>query len=146
MHCDQLDRRAFIVLLGGAAACPIAATAQRSEQPRRIGWLYPAAESDPGVQVRKAVVLQTLERSGWSVGRNLTIETRWGISDLERARRAGAEVVSLSPDVILCAASPAVQALQEITQVVPIVFVAVAEPVAQGFVQSLAHPGGNTTG
>ena len=83
---------------------------------------------------------------GWSVGRNLAIEYRWGIFDLVRARRAGVEVVSLSPDVILCAASPAVQALQEITRTVPIVFVAVAEPVAQGFVQSLAHPGGNTTG
>lgn len=146
MRCDQLKRRKFIVLLGGAAACPIAARAQQGERLRRIGWLDPAPETDPGVQVRKTVVLQNLERSGWSIGRNLAIDYRWGISDLERARQAGAELVSLSPDVILCAASPAVQALQQITRVVPIVFVAVAEPVAQGFVQSLAHPGGNTTG
>jgi len=87
-----------------------------------------------------------LERTGWSIGRNLAIDYRWGVYDLEQARRSGAELVRLSPDVILCAASPAVQALQEITRSVPIVFVAVAEPVAQGFVQSLAHPGGNTTG
>jgi putative tryptophan/tyrosine transport system substrate-binding protein len=146
MPSDQLGRREFIVLLGGAVACPIAARAQQSERVRRIGWLDPAPETDPGVQARKTVVQQSLERMGWSVGRNLAIDYRGGVFDLERARRAAAELVSLSPDVILCAASPAVKALQEATRTMPIVFVAVAEPVAQGFVQSLAHPGGNTTG
>jgi putative ABC transport system substrate-binding protein len=139
-----MRRREFIALLG--SACPIAARAQQGERLRRIGWLDPAPETDGSVQVRKTFVQQSLQRMGWSVGRNLAIDYRWGIFDLERARRAGAELVSLSPDVLLCAASPAVQALQEITRTVPIVFVAVAEPVAQGFVQSLAHPGGNTTG
>ena len=146
MQFAQLKRREFITLLSGAAACPIAARAQQGERIRRMGWLDPAPETDPDVQVRKTVVQQSLERRGWSIGRNLAIDYRWGVFDLERARRAGAELVSLSPDVILCAASPVVQALQEITHSVPIVFVAVAEPVAQGFVQSLAHPGGNTTG
>jgi putative tryptophan/tyrosine transport system substrate-binding protein len=141
-----IPRREFMTLLGGAAAWPLAARAQQGARMRRIGWLDPAPETDPGVQVRKTVVQQSFERTGWSIGRNITIDYRWGVFDLEQARRAGAELVSLSPDVILCAASPAVQALQEITRTVPIVFVAVAEPVAQGFVQSLAHPGGNTTG
>jgi putative ABC transport system substrate-binding protein len=141
-----MRRREFTGLLGGAAAWPLAARAQQTERMRRIGWLDPAPETDPGIQVRKTVVQQSFERMGWSIGRNLAIDYRWGVFDLERARRAAAELVSLSPDVILCAASPAVQALQEITRAVPIVFVAVAEPVAQGFVQSLAHPGGNTTG
>jgi putative ABC transport system substrate-binding protein len=141
-----MRRREFITLLAGSAAWPLGARAQQPERMRRIGWLDPAPETDPGIQVRKTVVQQSFERVGWSIGRNLAIDYRWGVFDLERARRAAAELVSLSPDVILCAASPAVQALQEITRAVPIVFVAVAEPVAQGFVQSLAHPGGNTTG
>ena len=142
-----MKRRQFISLVGGPAATwPFAARAQQGEPLRRIGWLDPAPETDPSVQVRKTVVQQSFARMGWSLGGNLAIHYRWGIFDLERARRAGAELVSLSPDVILCAATPAVQALQEITRTVPIVFLAVAEPVAQGFVQSLAHPGGNTTG
>jgi putative ABC transport system substrate-binding protein len=134
MQFDRLKRRECIALLGSAAAAwPLAGHAQQGERIRRIGWLDPAPETDPGVPVRKAVVQQGLERTGWSIGRNLAIDYRWGVFDLEQARRAGAELVRLSPDVILCAASPAVQALQEITRSVPIVFVAVAEPVAQGF-------------
>jgi putative tryptophan/tyrosine transport system substrate-binding protein len=142
-----MRRREFIACLSGTMGMlPLGSQAQQGERLRRIGWLDPAPETDPSVQVRKTVVQQSFQSMGWSVGRNLAIDYRWGIFDLERARRAGAELVSLSPDVILCAASPAVQALQEITRTVPIVFVAVAEPVAQGFVQSLARPGGNTTG
>ena len=79
MASDHLRRREFIVLLGGAAACPIAARAQQGERPRRIGWLDPAPETDPGVQVRKAVVQQSLERTGWSIGRNLVMDYR-GVS------------------------------------------------------------------
>ena len=103
----NLRRRQFITLAGSAAATwPLAAGAHQGERLRRIGWLDPAPETDPSVQVRKTVVQQSFERMGWSVGRNLAIDDRWGIFDLERARRAGAEIVSLSPDVILCAASP----------------------------------------
>src|SRR3954452_12733123 len=138
-----MRRREFIACLSGTMGMlPLGSQAQQRERLRRIGWLDPAPETGPSVQVRQTVVQQSFQRMDWSVGRNLVIDHRWGIFDLERARRAGAELVSLSPDVILCAASPAVRALQEITRTVPIVFLAVAEPVAQGFVRSLAHPGG----
>jgi len=139
-------RREFITVLSSAVALPFTALAQQGERMRRVGWIDPAPETDSAVAARVATVQQGLERAGWTIGRNLAIEYRWGAFDLERARRASAELLALSPDVILCAASPAVQALQEATRTVPLVFVAVAEPVAQGFVQSLAHPGGNTTG
>ena len=142
-----MRRRDFLGVLGGAASVfPLAARAQHSERMRRMGWLDPAPETDPGVQARMTTVRQGLERAGWTIGRNLEIDYRWGVSDIERARSASAGLLSRAPDVILCAASPAVVALLEATRTTPIVFVAVAEPVAQGFVQSLAHPGGNTTG
>ena len=142
-----MRRREFIALVGGAAAAwPLTARAQQGERMRRIGWLDPAPETDPGVQARVTTVQQGLERAGWMIGRNLAIDYRWGAVDVERARRAGAELLNLAPDLILCGGTPAVQALQQATRTVPIVFVAVAEPVAQGFVQSLAHPGGNATG
>jgi putative tryptophan/tyrosine transport system substrate-binding protein len=137
-------------LIASAAAVPmglpLGAHAQQAERMRRIGWLDLVPETDPGAQARVKIVQQGLEKLGWTVGRNLQIDYRWGAFDVERARRAGAELLSLAPDAILCGGSPAVQALQQTTRTVPIVFVLVAEPVAQGFVQSLAHPGGNTTG
>jgi putative tryptophan/tyrosine transport system substrate-binding protein len=143
----SMKRREFLGALGSAAVTwPATVRAQHSERMRRIGWLDPAPENDPGVQARIGTVRQELERAGWTIGRNLEIDYRWGTSDIERARSASLELLSRSPDVILCAASPAVVALLELTRTTPIVFVAVAEPVEQGFVQSLAHPGGNTTG
>ncbi len=142
-----MRRREFISVLGGVAVTwPATARAQHSERMRRIGWLDPAPESDPGVQARIRTVRQELERAGWTIGRNLEIDYRWGTSDIQQARSASSELLRRAPDVILCAASPAVVALLELTRTTPIVFVAVAEPVEQGFVQSLAHPGGNTTG
>lgn len=143
---EPMKRREFMALLGGAAAWPLAARAQPSNRMRRIAWLDLVPESDPGAQARVTIVRQGLEKLGWTIGRNLAIDYRWGAFDVERASRAGAELLSLKPDVILCGGSPAVQALQQATRTVPIVFVLVAEPVAQGFVQSLARPGGNATG
>ena len=142
-----MRRREFIALFGGAAlAAPRAAWAQPSERMRRIAWLDLVPESDPGAQARVTIVRQGLEKLGWIVGRNLQIDYRWGAFDVERASRAGAELLGMKPDVILCGGSPAVQALQQTNRTVPVVFVLVAEPVAQGFVQSLARPGGNITG
>jgi putative ABC transport system substrate-binding protein len=142
-----MKRRDFIALIGGATAfAPLAARAQQSDRMRRIGWLDLVPESDPGAQARVTIVQQGLAKLGWTVGRNLAIDYRWGASDVERGRRAAAELIALVPDMILCGGSPAVQALQQSSSTVPVVFVLVAEPVAQGFVQSLARPGGHITG
>jgi putative ABC transport system substrate-binding protein len=104
------------------------------------------AENDADSQVRLNAFLQGLDRLGWSVGRNLTIYYRWGIISVDRARAAAAELLGLSPDVIVANSTPAVQGLLSVTRSVPAVFTLVTEPVAQGFVESLARPGGNLTG
>jgi ABC-type uncharacterized transport system substrate-binding protein len=133
MQFDQPNRREFVALLGGAAAWPLAAHAQQPERVRRIGVLMVGAESDH-------------ENLGWIVSRNLQIDYRWSVSDDERAAAAAAELLRLIPDVVLASAPPALRAVQQTTRTTPIVFAAISEPVAQGFVASLAHPGGNTTG
>ena len=141
-----IGRRELLAALGGAAAWPLAARAQQGERMRRIGVIMPEFESHPESQSRKAALQGRLQELGWTVGRNLQIDYRWGMGDLERTRAATADVLSLAPDVILAVASPAVATLQKATRTIPIVFVAVSEPIAQGFVASLAHPGGNITG
>ena len=142
-----MRRREFVTLLGSAVvASPRIARAQQPERMRRIGWLEIGQSDNRAAQLRTAVVREDLEKLGWVVGRNLQIDYRWGIASPEAAQRFGAELLSLSPDVIFCTGSPATKALQQATSTVPIVFVFVAEPVEQGFVQSLAHPGGNITG
>ena len=144
---SAIKRRAFIMLLGGAAAAwPLAAEAEKPERMRRIGVIMPEFEGHPESQSRKAALQGRLHDLGWTVGRNLQIEYRWGMGDLERTRAAAADLLSLAPDVILAVASPAVATVQRATRTIPIVFVAVSEPIAQGFVASLAHPGGNITG
>jgi putative tryptophan/tyrosine transport system substrate-binding protein len=142
-----MRRREFIkVIAASAAGWPLAAHAQQTERIRRIGVLEQGKPDDPVVQARTAAVTQELERLGWVIGRNVAIDYRWGVTSFEMAQQLGAELLNLSPDVILCAGSPGVKALQQMTKTVPIVFILVAEPVDQGFVQSLAHPGGNITG
>lgn len=141
-----MRRRDFIGLVGGVATWPLAAGAQQSEQMRRLGWLDWAPADDPAAQARAKAVQQDLANLGWVVGRNLQIDYRWGAINDETAQRLGADLLSLNPDVILSGATPATKALQLATQTVPLVFVLIAEPVGQGFVQSLAHPGGNITG
>ena len=139
-----MRRRDFITLLGGAtAAWPLALHAQQSGQMRRIGVLMPYARDNPEAQARITAFLQGLQTLGWTEGRNLQIEYRWGSGDLQKA---AAELVALSPDVIFANATPAVAALQQATRSVPIVVSNVADPVGGGFVASLAKPGGNITG
>jgi putative ABC transport system substrate-binding protein len=139
-----MRRRHFITLLGSAAvAWPLAARAQQSAQMRRIGVLMPLARDNPETQARIAAFVQGLQKLGWTEGRNLQIEYRWGTGDLQKA---AAELVALSPDVIFASNTPAVAALQQATRSVPIVFANVADPVSGGFVASLAKPGGNITG
>lgn len=141
-----MKRRQFIAGVGGAAAWSLAARAQQQDQMRRLGLLDFAPEADPLAQARIGAVRDGLQKLNWTLGRNLRIDYRWDAPNLERARRAADELLSLSPDVILCGATPPTKALQEATHTVPIVFVLVTEPVAQGFVTSLAHPGANLTG
>lgn len=143
----NIARRKLIAALGGAAiAWPLAAPAQQSGRMRLVGVLMPSVEGDPESQVRIRSFQQGLEKLGWMIGRNIRIEIRWGVNDIAKIQAATAELLAMGPDVILALTSRAVATLQQATRTVPIVFVAVYEPVAQGFAQSLAHPGGNITG
>ena len=141
-----MKRRQFITLLGGAAVWPLAARAQQAERMRRIGVLMNLASDDAEGQARLAAFHQGLQQLGWTVGRNVQIDYRWGAGNADRIRKFAAELVALAPDVILSAGSPSVAALQQATRSVPIVFVLVVDPVSSGFVDSLARPGGNITG
>ena len=141
-----MKRREFITLLGGtAAAWPLAARAQQGERMRRIGVLMNLAADDPQSPVRIATFLLGLQESGWTDGRNLRIDYRWGAGDPDRYRRYAAELVALAPDVIL-AVGASLGPLLQATRTVPVVFAQVADPVGAGFVASLARPGGNVTG
>jgi len=141
-----MRRREFITLLGGAvAAWALAAGAQQSERVRRIGVLSNLLENDPEAVARLTALRKSLQEFGWVEGRNLQIDTRWGV-DNDRIRKNAAELIALAPDLILANAPPSVMALQQATRTVPIVFVNMTDPVGMGIVQSLARPGGNATG
>ena len=140
-----MKRREFISLLGAAAAWPLAARAQQPERMRRIAVLMNGAAKDAEGQARLAALLRGLQDLGWTDGRNVRIDIRWGAGDSDRRRRYAAELVALAPDIILAESSPAVAALQHV-RTVPIVFAGVIDPVGAGFVKSLARPGGNITG
>jgi putative ABC transport system substrate-binding protein len=141
-----IKRREFITLLGGAAAWPLAALAQQTAGMRRIGWLTSLAADDPESLDRVTAFAQGLQELGWTVGRDLRIEYRFGTTDAERKRKEVAELVSLAPDVIVATGDANTGPLLQATRSVPIVFVGVPDPVAAGFVASLARPGGNATG
>jgi len=142
-----MTRRAFITLLGGAAAAwPLAAGAQRSERIRRIGVLMSTTPDDVEGQARIAAFLKGLQQSGWTVPGNVRIDTRWGAGDADRIRKYAAELVALAPDVILASGGAVAGPLLQLTRTVPIVFTLTPDPVGAGFVESLARPGGNATG
>ena len=141
-----MRRREFLGILVGAVIWPVAAGSQQAERVRRVGLLNILGPGDPEAQARRAVFEQTLEQLGWTVGRDLKIDIRQVGSDLDSLRRYAAELVALAPDVILSIGSTAVAPLQQSTRTIPIVFVNVPDPVGAGFVQSMAHPGGNITG
>src|SRR6516225_795023 len=142
----MIRRREFIAGLGSAAAWPVVARAQQSGPMRRIGVLMNLAADDSESQARLAAFRQALQELGWTDGRNVLMEYRWGAADVARARKLAAELIALAPDVILASASPTVAGLQEVTRTVPIVFTNVIDAVGAGFVESMARPGGNTTG
>jgi putative tryptophan/tyrosine transport system substrate-binding protein len=142
-----MRRREFIAGLGGAAAAwPLAARAQPSDRMRRIGVLMNLAADDPEAQARLAAFRKGLQELGWIEGRNVRIDYRWGPGDADRMRTYAAELVALAPDVILATGSPTVEPLLQATRTVPIVFVALVDPVGAGYVATLARPGGNITG
>jgi putative ABC transport system substrate-binding protein len=144
-----MRRRDFITLLGGGAAAwllAVRAQAQQPERMRRIGVLTPFAADDAEGLARLTAFTQGLQQLGWTVGQNVRIDYRWGPGTAETMRKYAAELVALAPDVILASASAAIAPLLEATRAVPIVFAAVADPVAGGYVESLARPGGNATG
>jgi putative ABC transport system substrate-binding protein len=143
-----MRRREFIMLLGSgaAAALPILARAQPSDGPRRLGLLMPLAETDQLARPWVGALRKELERLGWQVDRNLRIDYRWTAGNLERMRASAAELVNLTPDVLLAGNTPTTAALQHETRQIPIVFVLVGDPIGDRFVASLPHPGGNITG
>jgi putative ABC transport system substrate-binding protein len=142
-----MRRRAFITLLGGAAAAwPLAARAQQAERMRRIGILLNAAADDPQFQTWVGAFLQALALLGWTIGRNVRIDTRWAGANAAEVRRHAAELAALAPDVILAHGGSTVGPLLQATRTVPIVFPVAGDPVGAGLVDSLARPGGNATG
>ena len=141
-----MNRRAFIALLGGAAAWPLAARSQQPEQLRLIGVLMNRAADDADGRARLASFQQAMKDLGWSEGRNIRIDIRWGENDVNRTGKYAAELVALAPDIVLATGTVSVAAMQHVTRTLPVVFAGVADPVGAGLVDTLARPGGNVTG
>jgi putative tryptophan/tyrosine transport system substrate-binding protein len=141
-----MRRRDVLSLIGAAAAWPLAAHAQQDEPKRRIGVFNPTEEGGPLTRTRDAALTKGLDALGWKEGGNVIIDRRWARSDPALFARYADELVALAPDVIFAAGSSCVEALRRRTRTIPIVFAVVSDPVGQGFVASLARPGGNTTG
>src|SRR5215831_1950529 len=141
-----MRRRDFITVLGGAVSWPLAARAQPPKRMARIGVLMPFGADDPEVLARVTVFAQGLQELGWSIGRNVQVDYRWSAGDPKRMRSFAAELIALSPDVILANGSPAMEALQQASSTMPTIFLGVVDPVGAGYVATLARPGGNATG
>jgi putative ABC transport system substrate-binding protein len=141
-----LRRRDFIAVLGGAAAWPLAARAQQGDRVRRIGVLMSYDENDPVMKPSVSAFTQALADLGWTDGRNMRTDLRWAGADINRIRALAQELVGLQPDIILTATTPATAAVQRETRTIPIVFAAMADPVASGIVARLDRAGGNITG
>src|SRR5262249_18972822 len=141
-----IRRREFIILLGGAASWPLAARAQQGERMRRVGVLMNIPADDQEAQLYMAAFQQGLQELGWSVGRNLRLDHRWGPSNQERTRQQVAELLALAPDVILATGGAPLATLRQVSRSVPVVFPQSIDPVGGGTVASLARPGGNITG
>jgi putative ABC transport system substrate-binding protein len=142
----MMRRRAFITLLGGAAAWPLAARAQQGGRVRRIAVLMPYDENDPLAKSMLSAFTQALASLGWTDGRNVRIDVRWGGGDINRIRALAQELVGLQPDIILASGTPEAVALQRETRAIPMVFAAAADPVASGLVARLDRPSENITG
>jgi putative tryptophan/tyrosine transport system substrate-binding protein len=143
----HIQRRDFITFIGGAAAAwPLAARAQQTEQMRRIGVLMNTGADESESQARLAAFMQGLQELGWAAGRNLRIDYRWSVGDAARLRKDAEQLVALRPEVILSGVGPTTFILQQVTRTIPIVMAQGIDPVGTGYVESLARPGGNITG
>jgi putative ABC transport system substrate-binding protein len=142
----MIERREFITVLGGAAAWPLAAQAQQGERMRHVGVLLPALSDNTDFQAWFGAFLQGLGQSGWIIGRNVQIETRWAGAKAEDIRRHAQELVALAPDIIVAHGGSTVGPLLQSTRSIPIVFPVITDPVGAGYIESLARPGGNATG
>jgi putative ABC transport system substrate-binding protein len=141
-----MRRREFIALVGAAATLPHAARAQQAKRMRRIGMLMSIREDDVEGQARLALLRQGLKDLGWIEERNIKVDYRWAGGDAARAKTDAAELVSQKPDLIIANSTMSLAAVRDETSTIPIVFLVVGDPIGQGFVSSLAHPGGNITG
>jgi putative ABC transport system substrate-binding protein len=141
-----MKRREFITGLGSAAVWPLAARAQQDDRVRRIGVLMPFDENDPLAKIRLSAFTQALADLGWTDGRNVRMDLRWGRGDNNRIRALAQELVGLQPDIIATNGTPATIAVQRETLTIPIVFVNVSDPVDSSIVARLDRPGGNITG
>jgi putative ABC transport system substrate-binding protein len=140
-------RREFVTLLGGAAAAsPLGAWAQQPDRMRRVGILMNGTEIDPELHARIAAFRTAFQKLGWTEGRNVQVTIRWIAGNLDKAGGYAEELVGLPSDLILCATTPNLAAVLRTTRTIPVVFVQISDPIAQGFVQNLARPGGNITG
>ena len=144
---SNIGRRKFLAALGTAGAVwPLAARAQQREKMRRIGVLLPFAANDGQAQARNAAFLQGLQQLGWTVGYNVQIDYRWSAGSADETRKDAAELIALTPDVILTSGTAGVGPLLQANRKIPVVFVNVGDPVGAGYVDTLARPGGNATG
>jgi putative ABC transport system substrate-binding protein len=141
-----VKRREFITLIGGAAAWPLAARAQQGERMRLVGILAPISADTPGAKADYAAFLEGLQQLGWTPGRDVRIEVRWGEGDEATIGKYAAELVALAPDVLVAPGGAAVEVMLKVTHTIPIVFAVVPDPVGSGFVESLSQPGGTATG
>jgi putative ABC transport system substrate-binding protein len=141
-----MRRRRFLVLLGGGTAWPLVASAQQSNQARRVGVLMAIRENDLLRPSYVEAFTEGLRAAGWLDGKNIQLDYRWAGPDIDRIKQAAKEIIAGRPSVVIAHTSPATIALMSETSTTPIVFVTVTEPLAQGFVKSLANPGGNVTG
>src|SRR5215471_21467006 len=141
-----MRRRDFITFIGGAACWPLVARAQQPDGIRRIGVLMGISDMDPEATPRVEALQKGLQELGWTEGRNIHLDYRWTAGDVDKAQLFAKEIIDLKPDVIVVHSSPAVAALRRLTSRIPMVFVLIADPIGSGFVESLAHPGGNITG
>jgi putative ABC transport system substrate-binding protein len=142
----HIRRREFVFTLGWIAAWPLASQAQQPERMRRIGVLMLYPESDPQGQLRATAFTQGLQQLGWVVGRNVQIDFQWGFGDADWLRSAAAQLLRLAPDVIVANGTPAAKTMQQASRTVPVIFIAGSDPILDGLVPNLAHPGGNLTG
>src|SRR5215470_3117740 len=146
MQFDEMRRREFITLLGGAAAWPVAARAQQGARVRRVGILMPYPKGDSENEARVDAFKQELAKLGWAEGRNIAFDERWTTDDMSRVWAEAASLMASNPDVVVATGGRVVPVLMQLSRSIPIVVPGVSDPVGVGWVQSLARPGGNVTG